>query len=100
MGDPAELRSFLVDWEQGKLSEYEAPDRVARYYSVVGETDRALDLLEKDFQEGNRGLWANYSMVPFDPIRQHPRFVALLVRMNLPPKLSRPLVSLSDPSGG
>jgi adenylate cyclase len=98
MGRTDEMLQFLSDWEAGRLPEYESADRVARYYSVLGQAGKALDLLEKDFEEGNRGLWVNYSMVPFDPIRQDPRFVALLKRMDLPTTLSRPLVLFPRPT--
>ena len=53
-------------------------------YSALGQNGRALDLLEKDLQEGDGILWLFHRSVFFDPIRDDPRFVALLRQYQLP----------------
>lgn len=59
-------------------------DNSARYnaavvYSMVGELDRAIDLLEILFQEGDidAKIWFKHDSY-FDPIRGHPRYPQLL----------------------
>jgi tetratricopeptide (TPR) repeat protein len=61
------------------------PMDVAALYASAGEKDRALDWLEKAYQE--RSSQIPYISVSwrFDPLRSHPRFQDLLRRMNFPP---------------
>jgi TolB-like protein/DNA-binding winged helix-turn-helix (wHTH) protein/Tfp pilus assembly protein PilF len=58
---------------------------IARLYAAAGEKDRALDWLEKAYEEHS-------SMLPYvnvwrewEPLRSDPRFQDLLRRMNFPP---------------
>jgi hypothetical protein len=56
----------------------------AQDYIHVGELDRALDWLERGYDVRNQNM-PYISVAPiFDSVRQHPRFRALLQRMNLP----------------
>jgi tetratricopeptide (TPR) repeat protein len=56
----------------------------AQDYIRVGELDRALDWLERGYDVRNQNM-PYISVAPiFDSVRQHPRFRALLQRMNLP----------------
>ncbi|MGH9795698.1 MAG: protein kinase domain-containing protein [Candidatus Acidiferrales bacterium] len=48
--------------------------------------DRALDWMEQAYQERNWQLTFIGVEPLFDPLRSHPRFQALLKRMNFPPK--------------
>jgi len=43
-----------------------------------------MNYLEKEWSEGDRGLWYTYQGAGFDPIRQDPRFVRMLERYGLP----------------
>jgi len=90
LGRPEEARSFLVDWEGGRLSGPYALDDAALQYAVLGENERALALLERDDREQGKSLWVVYLYPELDPIRDDPRFVALLRGLNLPTTLSRP----------
>jgi len=57
----------------------------ARFYSVVGETDKTIEILRRGVDE--KSLWAGY-MNPFPAfrsLRDDPRFQDLLLRMNLHP---------------
>ncbi len=90
LGQPAEGRALLSDWEGGRLKEYFPPLYAAMLYSIWGEKDRALALLERDCREGDRVLWNLYQLVQFDSIRDDPRFVALLRELRLPITLRRP----------
>jgi tetratricopeptide (TPR) repeat protein len=55
---------------------------VACIYSTVGRTDEALDHLERAVRAGyNHRAWMEADS-DFDPIRQHPRFQALLKQID------------------
>jgi len=56
----------------------------AALQSLLGCKDRALDILEHDAREGECRLWETYFQPYFDPIRDDPRFVALLESLGLP----------------
>jgi hypothetical protein len=53
-------------------------------YAIWGEKEKALVLLEKDFREGDKLLWNAYQVELLDPIRDDPRFIAMLRAMKLP----------------
>jgi hypothetical protein len=56
----------------------------AQLYVRAGQPDLALDWLERAYESRNPNLpYISVSPV-FDPVRDHPRFRALLQRMNLP----------------
>ena len=60
------------------------PLGVARLYRYAGDNDRALEWLEKGYEE--RSPTMPYLGMPgFDSLRDDPRFQSLLRRMNLPP---------------
>jgi adenylate cyclase len=90
LGDHEETRALIADWEAGKIREYASPFGAAERYAVMGETEKALALLERTQREGNTLLWANYLDVEFDVIRDDPRFVALLRELKVPTTISRP----------
>jgi adenylate cyclase len=84
VGRPEPAREILRSVEHGESKNYVSDSYLAMFYSALGEKERALDLLEKDFREGDRVLWLWYRGVYFDPIRGDPRFSALLKRYGLP----------------
>ena len=84
LGQPAEARTLLAEWEAGQLGTYLSPSVVAGFYAIWGDPERALSLLEGDYREGDRTLWNVYQGAQLDPLRGEPRFVALLRAMNLP----------------
>ncbi len=96
LGETEELRTLVTDWEKGRLEGYHSLDLLAGFYALLGNTERALSLLEQDFREGDRSLWSVYQLEYFDAIRNDPRFVALLRAAHLPTTLARPL-RLSGP---
>jgi len=51
-------------------------------YAQLGETNKALDLLEKDFNEGGNNDWLKFEPL-YEPLRDEPRFKALLKRSGL-----------------
>jgi len=84
LGRPEEARAILTEWERGESKVYLAASYAAMLYANVGETGKALDLLEKDSREGDRVLWLWFRSLGFDSIRNDPRFVALLREYGLP----------------
>jgi eukaryotic-like serine/threonine-protein kinase len=58
--------------------------RVARLYAHAGEKDRALEWLEKAYEQGNPPLSHLNVAWDWDILRSEPRFQHLLRRMNLP----------------
>ncbi len=62
-----------------------APQGKAARYAILGDKDRAIELLENGLDEGYAGVvWANV-WLEFDSLRDDPRFQDLLLRMNLEP---------------
>ena len=89
-GRPEEARELLRDWERDPGTEYFPLLVVAQLYAVLGERERAIELVERDFESGERSLWSSYQSYLYDSIRDDPRFVARLRAMHLP--LTRPRV--------
>ncbi len=84
IGRPEEARAVAAEASRGKAGAYLSDAYLAMLYSALGERDRALDLLEKDFREGDGILWLFHHGVYFDPLRGDPRFVRLLRAYGLP----------------
>ena len=57
--------------------------RAAVDFAIVGECDRSLDFLEKAYQHHDQGLLNIGVLKEFDPLRSHPRFIAIVHRMHL-----------------
>jgi serine/threonine-protein kinase len=62
---------------------YVSPYHLAYLYTGLGELDRAIDLLEQAYGERASGLYGVKGSFLFSPLHGHPRFQALLERMNL-----------------
>ncbi len=84
LGKPEEARRILAETARGESKAYNARTYLAMLHATVGEYSEALDLLEKDHREGDRILWLFYRGVYFDPLRQDPRFIALLQEIGVP----------------
>jgi serine/threonine protein kinase len=59
------------------------PSSIASFYAAAGETQLALDWLERAADEHDYGLVGLTSVPRWDILRDQPRFKALLRRMNL-----------------
>ena len=84
LGHPEEGRAVLQRVERGENRTYTSATHRALLHSVLGDTGRALDLLEEEYAHGDRTLWLYSRTVFFDPIRKDPRFAALVRRYGLP----------------
>ena len=84
-GRPAEARKILDDLTELAKRKYVTPHFLAGIHIGLAEHDRAIEYLEKSFDE--RSHWLIY--LHFDPsmddLRDHPRFQELLGRIGLPP---------------
>ena len=73
------LRGFEDPSRPARASSY----HLAYVYTGLGDADRAMDCLERAFEERVGALYGIKGSFLFAPLRQHPRFIALLKRMNL-----------------
>lgn len=84
-GRIAEARRTLDELTGHAEARYVSPFHFAVARLGLGETERAVELLERADRE--RGALVEYIGVDplFEPLHGHPRFQALLVRMRLAP---------------
>jgi TolB-like protein len=61
---------------------YTLPTGIARVYAYAGENERALDFLEMAYEDKDSGLVMMQTDPDWSPLRNTPRFQALLKRMN------------------
>jgi len=79
-GDREEAARTIENWPVPLQPHWEAG-----LYVMLGDEDRAIELLETALDEGYASvMWAN-AYPDFDPLRDDPRFQDLLRRMNLEP---------------
>ena len=80
--DAQELVEELHTLAQKK---YVQPTAFVAIYMGLGETDKCLDYLEKAIDEGDSMIHGTIIDPAFKSIHSHPRFKALLRKMNLEP---------------
>jgi serine/threonine protein kinase/tetratricopeptide (TPR) repeat protein len=80
-GDPSYAREMAAELEERRQTEYISPVELATVYIALGDLQRALDWVEAAVDD-RRG-WAAYLRVHpvLDPLRDEPRFAALVQRM-------------------
>ncbi len=84
LGRPEMARAIVAEAEAGRAESHTSFCDLAMIYSALGEKEKALALLERDYREGDQSLWLYYRSVFFDSIRDDPRFVSLVERFHLP----------------
>jgi len=82
-GDAARAREVLVELERLAAEAYVSPYHFAYVYTGLGEHDTAMDWLERAHRERAGAIYGIKGSFLFTPLREHPRFKALLGQMNL-----------------
>jgi len=77
----AEIEALVGD----RTGRYVAPHDLAFCYAALGDTDRALEWLEKAYAERSSALVYVRVEPPYDPLRGERRFADLVRRMAFPP---------------
>jgi adenylate cyclase len=82
-GERAKAEAALVEVNQLSSRQYLSPMCSARIYVGLGEKGRALDELEKAYDDRSSNLpWLKVDKT-WDPLRSEPRFIALLKKVGL-----------------
>jgi adenylate cyclase len=82
-GRTERAREILADLEARARTGFVAPNHLAYVYTGLGEHDRAIDCLEQAFEQRAGAVYGIKGSFLFAPLRGHPRFTALLRKMNL-----------------
>jgi serine/threonine-protein kinase len=82
-GKPEQAREVLQRLEKLSQDRYVSPYHMAYVYTGLGEADRAMDFLERAYQERAGSVYGIKGSYLFTSLRSHPRFQALLRKMNL-----------------
>ena len=82
-GKTDDARSVLRELQERSLHGYVTPYHLAFVHTGLGEHERALDLLEQAFEQRAGAIYGIKGSFLFAPLRSHPRFQALLAKMNL-----------------
>ena len=72
--------NWLIELELKRKPE---PVTIARWYAMLGNKDKALNWLEKAFEERASEIPRIYSDPDFDNLRWEPRFQAIIEKMGL-----------------
>jgi adenylate cyclase len=84
VGRPEPARELFAAADRHEPGVYISDSDRAMIAAALGEKKLALDLLEKDYLDGDRVLWLYARGVYFDSIRDDRRFKALLRKYRLP----------------
>ena len=74
---------MLLQLEELSRQRYVPPYHMAYVYTGLGEHDTAIDALEQAYEERAGGVYGIKGSFLFTTLRSHPRFKALLRKMNL-----------------
>ena len=82
-GRMEEARGILAQLLASAGERYVPPYHLAYIHVGLGEFDTAMDLLDQAFEERSGAISGIKGSFLFVPLRTHPRFIALLKKMNL-----------------
>jgi serine/threonine-protein kinase len=82
-GQTAKAREVLRQLDELSRTRHVSPYHFAYVYTGLGEQERALDWLERAYQERSGAIFGIKGSFLFTSLRTHPRFQALLRQMNL-----------------
>ena len=83
VGRTEEARQVQRRLDELSKQRYVSPYHMAFVYTGLGEHERAMDWLERAYQERAGGVFGVKGSFLFTSLRGHPRFKALLEKMNL-----------------
>ncbi|HET6795661.1 MAG TPA: protein kinase [Gemmatimonadales bacterium] len=83
VGRTDDARKVLGRLEEMSTRRYVSPYHFAYIYEGLGEQDTAMDFLERAFEERAGGIFGIKGSFLFRSLRGHPRFQAMLRKMNL-----------------
>ena len=83
VGRTEEARDVLRQLEKLSSERYVSPYHMAYVHVGLGENERAMDWLERAYEERAGALFGVKGSFLFTSLRSHPRFQALLRKMNL-----------------
>jgi len=84
-GRTSEVQKFLIELEELAQKVYAPPSSFVHVYLGLGEMEKCFNWLEKAVDEHDGFVFHLQALPYFDPLRSHPRFHALLRKMNLEP---------------
>lgn len=84
-GDLPKAREMLARLHAMAETRFVTPYHFAYIYTGLGEFEKAIDLLEVAVEERAGGAYGIKGSFLFTPLRTHPRFLALLRKINLAP---------------
>ena len=84
LGRPEEARALLAVKLDLAKSKYVSSTDIAELFAALGETESALEWVERDYENGERFLAFHYQSVAFDALRENPQFQSALERLRLP----------------
>ncbi|MFV2006971.1 MAG: protein kinase [Longimicrobiales bacterium] len=82
-GKPERGREVLRQLEERSRQRHVPSYHLAYVYTGLGEHDKAVDALEQAYEDRVGGVYGIKGSFLFTPLRPHPRFRALLKKMNL-----------------
>jgi serine/threonine protein kinase/Tfp pilus assembly protein PilF len=82
-GDEARARRILADLHDRAMREVVSPYHFAYIHTGLGEAETAIDQLERAFEQRSGALYGIRGSFLFRTLHGHPRFQALLRRLNL-----------------
>jgi TolB-like protein/Tfp pilus assembly protein PilF len=82
-GRTEQAREILRRLEDMSRERYVSPYHMAYVYTGLGEHDAAIGCLERAYEERGGSVYGVKGSFLFTSLRPHPRFQALLARMNL-----------------
>ncbi|MBA2242312.1 MAG: tetratricopeptide repeat protein [Chthoniobacterales bacterium] len=85
IGRKADAEGKLEELLQKARQTYYRADQIATVYAALGQTEMALEWLERAYSEHSSSLFMIGVRSEFRPLRQDPRFVDLVKRIGLDP---------------
>ena len=82
-GNVDQARDILRDLEEQSRRRYVSPYHLAYVHTGLGQQERAIDCLERAYEQRAGAVYGIRGSFLFAPLRSHPRFQALLRRMHL-----------------